>query len=86
MTDFKKIRFWLAGKIIGGNITTEPVEVTVQKAVEDAHHEWIKRQLALGNSITLEYKVTAIEEEKRKRGMIKKICAANGHHEAEMKQ
>lgn len=62
-----KFRFWLASKIIGGKIGTESVESIVEKRLEEAQHEWVKRQLAFGNSITLEYKVTALEEEKRKR-------------------
>lgn len=57
---FKKQRFWLASKILGGALI-EDVEPLINKA----QHEWIKQQLAHGNEVTLEYSVTPVTPIKR---------------------
>ncbi len=51
----KQLRLWLAGKILGGAIVEE-----VAPIVEAARHDWIKKQLAHGNPVTLEYEVRAV--------------------------
>lgn len=52
---FKKFRFWLASKILGGAIVED-----TDKLLNDAHMSWMQRQLDLGNEVTLEYAVTPV--------------------------
>ncbi len=45
---FKKLRFWLASKIIGGQIIDE-LDMQAEK------HKWMQEQLNHGNTVSLEY-------------------------------
>ena len=58
----KKLRFWLASKILGGAIIQD-----TETLLREAQHEWIKRQLDLGNEVTLEYSVTPVTPIKKAR-------------------
>lgn len=59
---FKKARFWLASKILGG-----PIIEDTKDLLEKAHLEWMKRQLELGNEVTLEYAVSSVTPIKRRK-------------------
>ncbi len=50
---FKKLRFWLAGKILGGMV--------IEEMGDRLHKEkklWQEQQLKFGNTVTLEFEVT----------------------------
>ena len=57
---FKKLRFWLASKIICAEII--PMAEALGEALEIERQKWEREQLALGNTITLQYMATPISK------------------------
>ena len=51
----KKLRLWLASKLLGGNVIEE-IDLELKKG------EWIYEQVKKGNMVTLDYSVTKSSE------------------------
>lgn len=50
---FKTFRYWLASKILGALIIEEVI-------LKDEKAKWVKEQLDMGNSVTMDYSINRI--------------------------